>query len=130
MAAEKTKTDKVYEVAMPIVVGKGERRGPGCAKKEVRESELGKTPDEAAETRDRFLKSGHLIDPEKPIAPSAASSQLAFDHLVDVAEQAGILKRSGADYDLAGQKFAGIAEFRASVSVDSLKEKIVERLKK
>lgn len=76
-----------------------------------------------------LLTKGEIVDRNKPLPPTQASQVLAFDHLLDVATKVGAVTVNGGAYQLGDDDettYAGIAAFRAAVSIEQLKEAIVE----
>jgi hypothetical protein len=115
--SENEKKDKAYEVVHAIALhrdGKTVLRNRG---EEVRASELSDS-----EITD-FVKRGILLDPESPI--TAATSNLAHEVLLRIAERLGLLKRKGASYVFASKKVTGIDQLRKAVSLQELEEAIV-----
>jgi hypothetical protein len=90
----------------------------------VYEDELG--PDMIRYLLDR----GEIADRNAPIPPSQADKALAFDHLVDVATRVGAIEVNGSEYSVDdGEEekvYRGILELRKALTIDRLKELIVE----
>ncbi len=85
----------------------------------------GVTPEDVA----YLIAKGNIADPDAPLAPSQAEGYAALDHLADVAQKIGALKRRGSDYRLAGETYKGVTDFRARVTIEQLKSAIVEKAK-
>lgn len=129
--AAPAKKQRHFEVLSTIDLG---RRGDEKEKKilvagdTVGEKELhdrGVTPEDIA----YLIAKGNIADPDAPLAPSQAEGFAAHDHLADVAQKIGALKRRGSEYKLAGETFKGVTDFRARVSIEQLKSAIVEKAK-
>jgi len=110
--------DKVYEVVHTIRLGKGDDRTRGH---EVKASEL--EPGEV----ESFLKQGIIRDPEAPI--TGATTDLAHDRLLSIAQKLGLVTVQGAEYRLGDKKAKGITAFREKVSLNDLENAIVEAAK-
>jgi hypothetical protein len=109
-----TKQDKVYEVVHTIRMGKGDDRNRGD---EVKASEL--EPGEI----ESFLKQGILRDPEAPV--TGATTDLAHDRLLSIAQKLGLVTVKGSEYRLGDKKAKGVTAFREKVSLNDLEEAIV-----
>jgi hypothetical protein len=113
--------EKIFEVVRPIKIGRGEKPGRREVGASVKASELG--PGEV----ESLLKNAILIDSEAPI--TGASSQLAHDRLISIAEKLGVVSRKGGDYSFGARKFKGLAAFRAGATLDELEAAIVAAAK-
>jgi hypothetical protein len=109
-----SKPDKVYEVVHSIRLGKSDDRTRGV---EVKASEL--EPGEI----ESFLKQGIIRDPEAPV--TGATTDLAHDRLLSIAQKLGLVTVKGSEYRLGDKKAKGITAFREKVSLNDLEEAIV-----
>lgn len=70
-----------------------------------------------------------IADTDAPVPPSQAEGMAALDDLLDVAIAFGVVKRTGADYEIEGRVFHGISEVRDNVTRDYLKAALVKKAK-
>ena len=109
--------DKIYEVVHTVRIGANEKRADRTRGDEIRASEL--EPGEA----EAFLAQGIIRDPEAPI--TGATTDLAHDRLLSIAQKLGLVTVKGAEYRLGDKKAKGITAFREKVSLNDLEDAIV-----